>query len=39
MATHLITAVRKRPLGTAIASLSNERDLIISALDVLRSGV
>lgn len=39
MATHLIAAVRKRPLGTAITSLINERDIIISALDVLWSGV
>ena len=39
MATHLIAAVRRRSLGPAVRSLADRRDVIISAIDVLWSGV
>lgn len=39
MATHLIAALRRKDLGSAIASLVDQRDAIISAIDVLWSGV
>lgn len=39
MATHLIAALRRPELGTAITSLSDQRDAIIGAIDVLWSGV
>jgi hypothetical protein len=39
MATHLLAAVRRQALGSAIASLQQERDIVLSAIDVLRSGV
>ena len=39
LATHLIAAIRKRSLGPAVASLSGQRDAVLSALDVLWSGV
>ena len=39
MATHLIAAVRKQVLGDAVTSLQGERDVVISAIDVLWSGV
>ena len=39
MATHLIAAIRRLELGTPIASLGDQRDVIIAAIDVLWSGV
>jgi toxin CcdB len=39
MATHLVAAVRKQTLGGAIASLQDERDIVLNAIDVLWSGV
>jgi len=39
MATHLLAAVRKRVLGARVASLSDQRHIIIAAIDVLWSGV
>jgi toxin CcdB len=39
MATHLVAAVRKQTLGEAVASLQNERDVVLNAIDVLWSGV
>jgi toxin CcdB len=39
MATHLVAAVRKQTLGDVVASLQDERDIVLSAIDVLWSGV
>jgi toxin CcdB len=39
MATHLVAAVRKQTLGDAVASLQDERDIVLNAIDVLWSGV
>jgi toxin CcdB len=39
MATHLVAAVRKQTLGNAVASLRDERDIVLNAIDVLWSGV
>jgi toxin CcdB len=39
MATHLLAAVRRQNLGFVIASAADQRDVIISAIDVLWSGV
>lgn len=39
MATHLIAAVRRSSMGLPIASLAEQRDTIVSAVDVLLSGV
>jgi len=39
MATHLVAAVRKQTLGDAIASLRDERDVMLGAINVLWSGV
>jgi toxin CcdB len=39
MATHLLAAVRRQILGAAVASLRDQRDIVISAIDVLWSGV
>jgi len=39
MATHLIAAVRQNSVGVRVASLKDQRDAIIAAIDVLRSGV
>lgn len=39
MATHLIAAVRRQSLGATITSLADQRDIVISAIDVLWSGV
>jgi toxin CcdB len=39
MATHLVAAVRKQGLGGVVASLRNERDIVLNAIDVLWSGV
>jgi toxin CcdB len=39
MATHLAAAVRRKVLGARVASLADQRDVIISAMDVLLSGV
>jgi toxin CcdB len=39
MATHMIAAVRRRELGDAVASLLEQRDTVIAAIDVLWSGV
>jgi toxin CcdB len=39
MATHLIAAVRRQSLGGVVASLLDQSDTVISAIDVLWSGV
>jgi toxin CcdB len=39
MATHLIAAVRRSTVGSYVASLRDQRDVIIAAIDVLWSGV
>jgi toxin CcdB len=39
MATHLLAAVRRGVLGARVASLADQRDAIIAAVDVLLSGV
>jgi toxin CcdB len=39
MGTHLMAAVRQQALGDVVASLSDERDIVINAIDVLWSGV
>ena len=39
MATHLVAAIRRQGLGTVVASVADHRDVIISAIDVLWSGV
>jgi toxin CcdB len=39
MATHLVAAVRQQALGSAVASLHTERDIVLNAIDVLWSGV
>ena len=39
MATHLLSAVRQNSLGACVASLRDQRDVIIGAIDVLWSGV
>jgi toxin CcdB len=39
MATHLVAAVRRQALGATVASLLDQRDTVISAVDVLWSGV
>jgi toxin CcdB len=39
MGTHLIAAVSKRGLGEVVVNISDQRDAIISAIDVLWSGV
>jgi hypothetical protein len=39
MATHLVAAVRRQGLGSVVASLRNERDIVLKAIDVLWSGV
>lgn len=39
MATHLLAAVRRSGLGNCVGSLDERRDIIISAIDVLLSGV
>jgi toxin CcdB len=39
MATHLLSAVRRSSLGACIASLRDQHDVIIGAIDVLWSGV
>ena len=39
LATHLIAAIRMRDLGAPIGSLRDQRDAVISAIDVLWSGV
>ena len=39
MATHLIAAVRQNSLGAYVASLADQRDTIIGAIDMLWSGV
>ena len=39
MATHLLAAVRRSGIGTRVTSLADQRDVIISAVDVLLSGV
>jgi toxin CcdB len=39
MATHLLAAVRKQSLGNTVGTLSGERATVISAIDVLCSGV
>jgi toxin CcdB len=37
--THLIAAIRERSLGPTIASLADQRDTVLSAIDVRWSGV
>jgi toxin CcdB len=39
MATHLIAAIRRQTLGPAVTSLLDHSDTVISAIDVLWSGV
>jgi toxin CcdB len=39
LATHLIVAVRAGQLGAAAASLADQRDQIVRALDILLAGV
>ena len=39
MATHLLAAVRRRALGASVTSLSDQRHVVIAAIDVLWSGV
>ncbi len=39
MGTHLIAAVTRRGLGEPVANISDQRDAMISAIDVLWSGV
>jgi len=39
MATHLIAATRKQSLGGLVASLQDQRDTVLNAIDVLWSGV
>jgi toxin CcdB len=39
MATHLIAAVRRQILNDPVGSLRDQRDTVISAIDVLWSGV
>jgi len=39
VAIHLAAAVRRQALGTTVASLLDQRDIVISAIDVLWSGV
>lgn len=39
MATHLLAAIRRSGLGSRVGSLQDQRDIIIAAVDVLRSGV
>ncbi len=39
LATHLIAAVRRRSLGHPVASLTDQRDVVLRAIDVLWSGV
>jgi toxin CcdB len=39
MATHLLAAVRRGSLGSQLASLLDQREAIIAAIDVLWSGV
>jgi len=39
MAIHLVAAVRRQALGTAVASLLDQHDIVISAIDVLWSCV
>jgi toxin CcdB len=38
MATHLVAAVRKQTLGSAVASLQDKRDVVLNAIDVFWSG-
>jgi toxin CcdB len=39
MATHLLAAVRRSRLGDVVASLSEHRDTVFCAIDVLLTGV
>jgi toxin CcdB len=39
MATHLAAAIRRSDVGICVASLADQRDVIVSAVDVLLSGV
>jgi len=39
MATHLLAAVRRGSLGLPLVSLLDERDAVISAIDILWSGI
>lgn len=39
MATHLIAAIRQRDLGKQVASVRDQRSMIVAAIDVLLSGV
>jgi toxin CcdB len=39
MATHMIAAVRRQTLANPVGSLRDQRDAVISAIDVLWSGV
>jgi toxin CcdB len=39
MATHLMAAIQRRSAGAQVTTLADQRDTIISAIDVLLSGV
>jgi toxin CcdB len=39
MATHLLAAVRRQVLGETVASLLSQRDIVLSAIDVIWSGI
>jgi len=39
MATHLIAAIRRTTLGARVASLADQWDVVIDAIDVLLAGV
>jgi len=39
MATHLVAAIRRGELGVPVASLRDQRDEIIRAIDILLAGV
>ncbi len=39
MATHLIAAIPRAALGAEIASLADQRDQVVAAIDVVLSGV
>ncbi|MCW3476903.1 CcdB family protein [Limobrevibacterium gyesilva] len=39
MATHLVAAVKRTGLGVRIASLRDQREVVIGAIDVLLAGV
>src|SRR5262249_30789465 len=38
MATHLVTVVRQESLGACVASLGDQREAIVAAMEFLRTG-